>query len=332
MYSRFQGSISQYLNVGASSVDAALNGKEWSTKTVLSDKLIQNNPWGALSKTHLPGGPIRGFTLETGGDEFGISRYRFPRNRYLPGKVIAYPEVISGNKFGTNISDDSENGGLPMLVEELGHIYIDFAWEELTEYSDFAENPGVSNVAFETFLMSGDPDPIVGPGHPDHDRLNSQVELELMVWMKEPRHEDPDIGIVPGQIVGNFDVRDHVTGQSHPFTVYRNGPAYVAFIADEPWLSGRFCWSDLLKACIERADEWDLVNIKPEWRIGAVEFGSELWTGVGAWIAKQFDVDVQRATESTNTLPDKPNTDVYARLARCHLELAELYQDLSLKV
>lgn len=330
MYSRYSGSISQYLNVAASSVDESLNPKQWSTKSVLNGKQIQNNPWGALSKTHLPGGPIRGFTLETGGKEAGIARYRFPRDRFLPGKVIAYPEVIDGNKFGTNIT---ENSDLPALVEDIDHIYVDFDWRELTEYSDFSENPGVTNVAFETFLMSGDPDSIVGPGHPDHDRSNSQVELELMVWLKEPRHEDPDIGIVPGQVVGKITVRDHITGEDKPFTVYRNGPEYVAFIADSPWHTGRLCWSDLLQACRDRADEWDLVKLEPKWRIGAMEFGSEIWTGVGAWIARKFDVDVQLLTMPTGQTQDQiqPTRDVYSRLASCHLELAELYHDLSLK-
>ena len=326
MYSRYKGSISEFFNVGASSVDASLNGKQWSTKTVLNGKQIQNNPWGAVSKTHLPGGPIVGYTLETGGSEAGVARYRFPRNRFLPGKVIAYPEVIAGDKFGTNQSSDLND--LPILVEEIEHIFIDFDWSELTEYSDFDENPGVSNVAFETFLMSGHPEEIRGPGHRDHDRNNSQVELELMVWLKEPRHEDPDIGIVPGKVVGNVDVMDHVSGRMVPFTVYTNGPEYVAFIADEPWQRGRLCWSDLLNACKASAVEWDLVNIEPKWRIGALEFGSELWTGVGAWIARQFDVEVERRVAEPD-LPDLPNTDVYSRLARCHLELAEVYQALS---
>lgn len=325
MYTRFQGSISEFLNVSAAKVDEALNSKAWSTQSVLNGKQIQNNPWGALSKTHLPGGPIKRFDLQTGGNEAGIARYRFPRDRFLPGKVIAYPEVIEGNKFGTNISDNDSD--LPILVEDVNHIYIDFDWQELTEYSDFSVNPGVSNVAFETFLMSGHPDEIRGPGHPDHDRLNSQVELELMVWLKEPRHEDAGIGIVPGQLVGKFSVTDHLTGTKRPFSVYRNGPAYVAFIADEPWQEGRICWSDLLKACSENSTEWDLVEIQPKWRIGAIEFGSELWTGVGAWIARKFDVDVSEFRDAVN--PTIPGIDPYSRLARCHLELAEIYQELS---
>jgi hypothetical protein len=322
MYKRLKSDIATQLDVADRVVSESLNGRAWSTGEVFDGKQIQNNPWGAISSTHLPGGRIQDYTLETGGSEVAIARYRFPRDRFLPGKVIAYPEVIYGNKFGTNVTD----GDLPILVEDVEHIFVDFSWQELTEYSDFDSNPGVTNVALETFFMSGHPDPIVGPGHLDHDRNDSQVELELMVWLKDPRHEDPDIGIVPGQLVGNINVVDHQTGQGNSFSVYRNGPAYVAFIADSPIHAGRICWSDLMKACVDRAAEWDLVDIDPKWRIGAMEFGSEIWTGVGAWIADRFGVDVEVKTDIQD--PVIPNT-VYSRLANCHLELAELYQEMA---
>lgn len=233
------------------------NNQDWA---VIQNGLlaIQNNPWGAINSLSPSTWSQAVRVNEDGNFE---ARWDYPVSSFDPSKVIAYPEVIYGNKFG---DVDTDAPDMPFQVRDMKRVDITYGHE-------MQQGSTVNNVAIETFF------------HTSADVRITNKEFELMVWLESPS----DTSIVPGKLYGSFKNSDGIT---YDIYVKRNDRRYVAFIAQETVTSGKFCWSDFITA-VNTVD--DLDNINPDWYIGAFEYGPEIWTGMGSFTWLQFLVETE---------------------------------------
>jgi hypothetical protein len=287
------------------------NDRQWSTLDLDNDLVMQNNPWGAISPSHLDR-PIprdewyQAIGINDDGNPAAI--FSYPRDYFDPSKVIAFPELIHGNKFGTL---DSGAPGYPIAVSDIGQIDIEFNYKMHAHPMRPSDEP-VYNVAVETFFDDGGE--LVGPGNPKHDPRNTQVMFELMVWLESPL-DSSDISL--GDPIGEITDRHGTT-----FDLYSFARNYCAFVRREKTSAGnKFCWSDFI-AAVNAQPELD--NLQPQWQIGAFEAGAEIWTGSGLFEWLDFNVDVSAPLPVTTG-----DSELFARLATCYRELADTYDAFS---
>ena len=285
--------------------------RQWSYKHFSGARVLQNNPWGAISETHLDRPiPRDQWYQAIGANEDGnpAAVFSYPREYFDGSKVIAFPEVIIGNKFGTL---DSGAEGFPIQVKNIERVDIDFRYNMMPHPLRPSETP-LYNVAIETFFHAGHPTPIVGPGHADYDRNNTQHKFELMVWLETPKTDEIGLGDELGEIVDQ---------NGNIFSLHSYAANYCAFLLKHR-KSALICWSDFIAAVNERTE---LLNIDPEWRISAFESGPEIWTGAGLFEWLNFSVDIKLRDD------EQPNNQAgfFARLADCHREIARLYDDMA---
>ncbi len=189
----------------------------------------------------------------------------------VPQAVKAYPEVIYGNKLGTLITGDKALIGLPERIDKLENFTIDFRYSETGN----AER----NVAIESFFH--DSCEITGPCHLDDNRA-----YEMMVWINNPTTWRPgDLAERAVEIDGLlWDV----------YIKPRSNKSYIAFAANTPQTEGTINWNRFVEWTVDwttqNAAELRISAMTADLCMGAIEFGTELWSGAGTFTLEQFEV------------------------------------------
>lgn len=196
--------------------------------------------------------------------------------RYDGGEieVKAYPEVIFGSKLGTHVSGSKAQTGLPELVRNLPEFTVTYAYSE----TGTAER----NVALESFFH--DSCNITGPCDPVDNR-----SYEMMIWVNNPTIRTPGDLAVTGVMIDN-----------QLWNVYikpRSNKHYIAFTAQTPSTSGTLHWNRF----VEWTEAWTAANatalsinvLSPDFCMGAIELGTEMWWGSGSFTLDRYEITHQ---------------------------------------
>ena len=193
------------------------------------------------------------------------------QSKGVPYAVKAYPEVIYGNKLGTLITGNRAQTGLPERIDKLDDFAIDYRYRETGN----AER----NVAVESFFHSSCE--ITGPCHHEDNRA-----YEMMVWVNNPKTWKPgDLALSAVEIDGLlWDV----------YIKPRSNKKYIAFATTTPQTEGRLNWNRFVDWTVdwttENATELGISPMTPDLCMGAIELGTELWSGSGSFTLEQFEV------------------------------------------
>lgn len=190
-------------------------------------------------------------------------------------EVKAYPEVLYGPKLGTHISGSKAETGLPELVSNLPEFVVEYAYTETGN----AER----NVALESFFH--DSCNIAGPC----DEIDNRA-YEMMIWVDNPSIRTPGRLALTGIMIDNQLWNVYIKPDSNKH--------YIAFTAQNPQSSGTINWNRF----VEWTTNWTTENastlgidvLKPEFCMGAIEMGTEMWWGAGSFTLNKFDVSFTR--------------------------------------
>ena len=185
--------------------------------------------------------------------------------------VKAYPEVLYGPKLGTHVSGTKEETGLPEKVSDLPEFVVRYDYSETGN----AER----NVALESFFH--DSEDIRGPCD-DHDNR----VFEMMIWVNNPSIRTPGKLALTGVMVDNQLWNVYIKPDSDKH--------YIAFTAQNPTTSGTLNW----KRFVEWTQDWTAANaeelqidvLNPDFYMGAIEIGTEMWWGEGTFTLNEFEV------------------------------------------
>ena len=185
--------------------------------------------------------------------------------------VKAYPEVLYGPKLGTHVSGTKEETGLPEKVRDLPEFVVSYDYSETGN----AER----NVALESFFH--DSDDIRGPC----DEVDNRV-YEMMIWVNNPSIRTPGKLALTGVMVDNQLWNVYIKPDSNKH--------YIAFTAQNPTTSGTLNW----KRFVEWTRDWTAANaeerrinvLEPDYYMGAIEIGTEMWWGEGTFTLNKFEV------------------------------------------
>lgn len=185
--------------------------------------------------------------------------------------VKAYPEVLYGPKLGTHVSGTKEETGLPELVRDLPEFVVNYSYTE----TGIAER----NVALESFFH--DSCNIAGPC----DEVDNRA-YEMMIWVENPTIRTPGDLALTGVMVDN-----------RLWNVYikpRSNKHYIAFTAQDSQPTGTINWNRFVEWTstwtAENAEELGIDVLSPDFCMGAIEIGTEMWWGQGSFTLNQFDV------------------------------------------
>ena len=186
-------------------------------------------------------------------------------------EVKAYPEVLYGPKLGTHVSGTKEETGLPEKVSQLPEFVVSYDYSETGN----AER----NVALESFFH--DSDDIRGPCDDDDNRV-----YEMMIWVNNPSIRTPGQLALTGVMVDNQLWNVYIKPDSNKH--------YIAFTAQNPTTSGTLNW----KRFVEWTQDWTAANaeerrinvLNPDFYMGAIEMGTEMWWGEGTFTLNRFEV------------------------------------------
>jgi len=186
--------------------------------------------------------------------------------------VKAYPEVLYGPKLGTHVSGSKAETGLPEKVKDLPEFKVEYAYRE-------TGNVAGRNVALESFFH--DSCNIAGPCDPVDNRA-----YEMMIWVDNPAERTPGDLALTGVMIDNrlWDV----------YIKPRSNKHYIAFTAQNPQSSGTINW----KRFVDWTQQWTTENsarlqidaLSPEYCMGAIEIGTEMWWGAGTFALDRFKV------------------------------------------
>lgn len=196
-------------------------------------------------------------------------------SRGVPHAVKAYPEVVYGNKLGTLVTGSKARTGLPERIDKLDQFNITYRYSETGK----AER----NVAIESFFH--DSCEITGPCHRQDNRA-----YEMMVWINNPRSWKPgDLALSGVKIDGLlWDV----------YIKPRSNKEYIAFAAVTPQTEGTLHWNQFVDWTVdwttENSKELGIEPMTPDLCMGAIEFGTELWSGSGTFTLDQYDISFDR--------------------------------------
>lgn len=189
--------------------------------------------------------------------------------------VKAYPEVLYGPKLGTHVSGTKAETGLPELVSNLPEFVVNYSYSETGN----AER----NVALESFFH--DSCNIAGPC----DEVDNRA-YEMMIWVENPSIRTPGQLALTGVMIDNrlWNVYIKPNSDKH----------YIAFTAQDSQPTGTIHWNRF----VEWTQNWTAQNasalgidvLKPEFCMGAIEMGTEMWWGAGSFTVNQFDVSYSR--------------------------------------
>ena len=185
--------------------------------------------------------------------------------------VKAYPEVLYGPKLGTHVSGTKEETGLPEKVSDTPEFVVRYDYSVTCD----AER----NVALESFFQ--DSDDIRGPCDDDDNRV-----YEMMIWVNNPSIRTPGKLALTGVMVDNQLWNVYIKPDSDKH--------YIAFTAQNPTTSGTLNW----KRFVEWTQDWTAANaeaeridvLNPNFYMGAIEIGTEMWWGDGTFTLNEFEV------------------------------------------
>lgn len=245
-----------------------------------------------------------------------LLRYSAPTEYFDSALVTMYPQLWIGDKFGNN------DTGSPLFPVRLGTI------DKIPVTLECAEE-GVGagterNIAFEAFFHSGLP--ITGPGHPSGE---SNKVYELMVWFAKTESDIRPSGTVV----------DTVEINGVAFEVHTKD-AYIAFIAkDEIKNTKDFDFMEFIHETNVLAMDGKADHIDADWQLSALEFGVEVWAGVGSLRITKFEVDVvqfdlmdDEQPEAGIVTPIQLQSGLIALLERSshnHILIAERHRDIA---
>jgi hypothetical protein len=186
-------------------------------------------------------------------------------------EVKAYPEVLYGPKLGTHVSGTKEETGLPERVADLPEFVVTYDYSETGN----AER----NVALESFFH--DSEDIRGPC----DEVDNRV-YEMMIWVNNPSIRTPGQLALTGVMVDNQLWNVYIKPNSNKH--------YIAFTAQNPTTSGTLNWNRFVEWTAnwtaENATERQIDVLQPDFYMGAIEMGTEMWWGEGTFTINEFNV------------------------------------------
>ena len=189
--------------------------------------------------------------------------------------VKAYPEVLYGPKLGTHVSGTKAETGLPELVRDLPEFVVNYSYAE----TGTAER----NVALESFFH--DSCNIAGPC----DEVDNRA-YEMMIWVENPSIRTPGKLALTGVMIDNRLWNVYIKPDSNKH--------YIAFTAQDSQPTGTLNWNRFVEWTsawtAENAEQLGIDVLKPEFCMGAIEIGTEMWWGAGSFTLNQFDVSFTR--------------------------------------
>ena len=208
--------------------------------------------------------------------------------------VRSYPELIYGVKDEFRTSAPQSETGLPVRLTELPNIQIDYSYSSNqfgeSRAVDASNNPrfpngstisGERNVAIESFYYEPD---AAGNCTTDIVTRNggSNHRFEVMVWLDAGAERLP---AAPSGFVADLDIR----GEAYKVYTKSDDPRYIAFVAQNPQLSGTIFWNDFTDWAKDNAHRvreqfGALSNTNPiqdDWCVANILVGTEIFWGAG---------------------------------------------------
>ncbi len=209
--------------------------------------------------------------------------------------VRSYPELIYGVKSQGEISAPQSVTGLPVRVDEMPFISIDYSFGS-SQYGtprtvNASNNPrypngsiisGERNIAIESFLHPSDasgncPASVVQRGNGASNHV-----YEIMVWLDSGAERLP---------AGPSDFVTSVVLDGAGYNVYTKNSdrKYVAFVAQNPQSSGTVNWTTFVewsKLYAHRVQQefganTNSVQIQNDWCVANILIGTEIFWGAG---------------------------------------------------
>jgi len=179
--------------------------------------------------------------------------------------VKSYPQVYYGRKTEFNRSGTIAETGLPVNINQLPRIRVDFKYRETGN----AER----NVALESFL------------HTSCETSDNNKHFEMMVWVDKPSIRTPGAQVTTASIDGrSWDV----------FTNPQLTWGYVAFVAQQPITEATLDWNAFIDWSRTQGPAFGVPPTGNNTCLGAVEFGTETFWGNGTFTLERFNVQVSR--------------------------------------
>ena len=157
-------------------------------------------------------------------------------------------------------------------MRDLPEFVVEYAFSETGSNAE-------RNVALESFFH--DSSSIQGPC----DDVDNRV-YEMMIWVNNPTIRTPGDLALTGVMVDNklWDV----------YIKPRSNKHYIAFTAQTPSTSGVINW----KRFVDWTRDWTAANavereinvLEPDYYMGAIEIGTEMWWGEGTFTLNKFEV------------------------------------------
>ncbi len=209
--------------------------------------------------------------------------------------VRSYPELIYGVKSQGEISAPKSVTGLPVRIDQMPDITIDYSLAS-SEYGPVravsaSVTPrfpngtliqGERNVAVESFLHPSDSNGNCGENVVQRGSGSSNHTYEVMVWIDSGAERLPS---GPGDFVTTVTLG----GQQYDVYTKSSDRKYVAFVARNPQLTGTLNWTAFIDWARQHAhrvqeDFGARVNsdqIQDGWCLANVLVGTEIWWGDG---------------------------------------------------
>lgn len=259
------------------------NCEAWAA--VAYDKyVVLNNAWNAKEMSSGDWSQIINVTENSNGSVTSAWAYdwlgQFDTNtEFGEFEVKAYPEVLYGPKLGTHVSGTKEETGLPEQVKNLPEFVVSY------DYSETLGEDAERNVALESFFH--DSEDIRGPC--DFDENGNKIDnrvYEMMIWVNNPTMRTPGDLALTGVMIDNqlWNVYIKPRGNKH----------YIAFTAQTPSTSGILNWKRFVEWTLEwtaaEAETRQIDALSPDYYMGAIEIGTEMWWGDGTFTLNNFEV------------------------------------------
>jgi hypothetical protein len=209
--------------------------------------------------------------------------------------VRSYPELVYGVKSQGEISAPKSVTGLPVRIDEMPDIKIDYSLAG-SEYGparavSVSTNPrfpngtliqGERNIAVESFLHPSDGSGNCGENVVQRGSGSSNHTYEVMVWIDSGAERLPS---GPGDFVTTITLG----GQAYDVYTKSSDRKYVAFVARNPQTSGVLDWSGFINWARQYAHRVQQefgarVNsdqIQDDWCLANILIGTEIWWGDG---------------------------------------------------
>jgi len=282
--------------IAATSSSVSSEGGDLFATTQVGDFLLMQNAWRAWRAApgynwnqsvfaNRNGAPIS-FSYDWGPGTPGING-RASDDFY----VRAYPELIYGIKDEFRTSATKAEIGLPVRVDELPFIEIDYAFDGpqfgTPRTVDASVNPrfpngttisGERNVAVESFLYTGDCDDSLNVNRSN----GSNHAYEVMVWLDSGAERLPAAS-------ADYVTTVSLSGASYNVYTKTSDERYIAFVAVNPETKGSIVWNDFIDWARNNAHlveqnfgaRANSVQIQDSWCVANIIIGTEIFWGAG---------------------------------------------------